>query len=100
MHARVCNGRRFPLRQLRGARAEGAGIQIYDGIFTRVVRILVLTVGLVANVLTPVLWVLAVMTIATTFHRLYAVWLKFKELDGRPALSGARPGGPARPADQ
>src|SRR5262249_38062937 len=61
------------------ARAEGIGIEIYDGIFTRVVRIIVLTVGLVANILTPVLWLLAVMTIFTTFHRLYVVKQKTAE---------------------
>jgi CDP-diacylglycerol--glycerol-3-phosphate 3-phosphatidyltransferase len=64
------------------ARAEGEGIEIYDGIFTRVVRILALTIGLVADVLPVVLWVLAVMTIATTFHRLFAVWLKLKDQPG------------------
>lgn len=65
------------------ARAEAEGVQIYDGLFTRVVRILALTVGLLAdglvdNALHGVLWVLAVMTIFTTFHRLFAVWLKLR----------------------
>ncbi len=60
------------------ARAEAEGVQIYDGLFTRVVRILALTLGLVADVLGVVLWVLAVMTIFTTFHRLFAVWLKLR----------------------
>jgi phosphatidylglycerophosphate synthase len=63
------------------ARAEGAGISIYDGIFTRVVRLVLLTFGLVADMLGVVLWVLAVATILTTFHRLYAVWQKFREIE-------------------
>jgi len=66
------------------ARAEGEGIKIYDGIFTRVVRLLVLTFGLVTALLTPVLWVLALMTVATTFHRLFALWLKFREQESTP----------------
>jgi phosphatidylglycerophosphate synthase len=61
------------------ARAGEAGIQIYDGIFTRVVRIIILAAGLIIGGLTLILWVLAVMTIATTFHRLYAVWQRLRE---------------------
>jgi CDP-diacylglycerol--glycerol-3-phosphate 3-phosphatidyltransferase len=68
------------------ARAEGEGVQLYDGLFTRVVRILLLTLGLVAGVLTPVLWLLAVMTIATTFHRLFVVWLKLRGQEPAPAV--------------
>jgi phosphatidylglycerophosphate synthase len=75
------------------ARAEGEGIQIYDGIFTRVVRILILTFGLVltglgADILSAVLWLLAVATVLTTFHRLYAVWLRFREME---KAGGERP---------
>ncbi len=70
------------------ARAEGAGISLYDGIFTRVVRLLVLTLGLVANVLSGVLWFLAVVTLLTTFHRLYAVWQKFQD---QAKAEGKRP---------
>ena len=58
------------------ARAEAEGVSLYDGIFTRVVRLLVLTFGLVVGGLVVVLWLLAVATILTTFHRLYAVWLR------------------------
>ena len=67
------------------ARAGEAGIQIYDGIFTRVVRIIILAAGLIIGGLTVILWVLAVMTIATTFHRLYAVWQRLRE---EPRSSG------------
>jgi hypothetical protein len=54
---------------------------LYDGIFTRVVRLLVITVGLVANILDPLVWVLAVAANATVLHRLYAVWARFRELE-------------------
>ena len=70
------------------ARAEGEGVELYDGLFTRVVRILLLTLGLVAGLLTPVLWLLAVMTIATTFQRLFVVWLKLRT---QPPLPRANP---------
>jgi CDP-diacylglycerol--glycerol-3-phosphate 3-phosphatidyltransferase len=66
------------------ARAEGAGIEIYDGIFTRVVRLLFLTAGLLLadlvarEALDAVIWFLAVATLLTTLHRLYAVWTKME----------------------
>jgi CDP-diacylglycerol---glycerol-3-phosphate 3-phosphatidyltransferase len=66
------------------ARAEVEGISLYDGIFTRVVRIILLTAGLVFGGLNVVLWVLAVMTIATTFHRLFAVWQRLRTDLGSP----------------
>jgi hypothetical protein len=43
---------------------------MYDGIFSRVTRIIVLSAGLVLGGLTLVLWVLAVMTLVTVAHRL------------------------------
>jgi CDP-diacylglycerol--glycerol-3-phosphate 3-phosphatidyltransferase len=67
------------------ARAEAEGISIYDGIFTRVVRIIMLTIGLVLGLMTPILWVLAVMTILTTFHRLFVVWQRLRDEKGSAA---------------
>jgi hypothetical protein len=58
------------------ARAEVEGVALYDGIFTRVVRLLFLTAGLIFDILHPVLWVLAVATVLTAFHRLFATWQK------------------------
>jgi CDP-diacylglycerol--glycerol-3-phosphate 3-phosphatidyltransferase len=78
------------------ARAEGAGISLYDGIFTRVVRILFLTLGLVANVLSGVLWLLAVATVLTTLHRLYAVWQRFQEIARLDRLAREPQAGPPR----
>lgn len=63
------------------ARAESTGIEIYDGIFTRVVRIIILVAGLLTGELKIVLWVLAVMTVLTAFHRLYAVYQKLRPID-------------------
>jgi len=58
------------------ARAEVEGVALYDGIFTRVVRLLFLTAGLLFDILHPILWILAVATVLTAFHRLYATWTK------------------------
>jgi CDP-diacylglycerol--glycerol-3-phosphate 3-phosphatidyltransferase len=63
------------------ARGEVEGIEMHDGIFTRAVRILVLVAGLLTGELRIVLWVLAIMTIATTFHRLVAVYQKLRPID-------------------
>jgi CDP-diacylglycerol--glycerol-3-phosphate 3-phosphatidyltransferase len=71
------------------ARAEAEGISLYDGIFTRVVRLILLTAGLVigdlfsGDVLKGILWLLAVATILTTFHRLFAVWQRLREIEGK-----------------
>jgi CDP-diacylglycerol--glycerol-3-phosphate 3-phosphatidyltransferase len=64
------------------ARAEAEGIALYDGLFTRVVRLVILTAGLVLDVLVPVLWVLAVMTLLTTFQRLLVVRQKLRSVEG------------------
>lgn len=66
------------------ARAEAEGISIYDGLFTRGVRIIVLSAGLVLGLLGVVLWLLAVMTLVTTAHRLYVVRLRLRDGDTAP----------------
>ncbi len=67
------------------ARAEAEGVSIYDGLFTRGVRIVLLAAALVSSpvvdLVTPVLWVMAVMTLATALHRLFVVWQKLREED-------------------
>ena len=61
------------------ARAEVEGISMYDGIFSRVTRIFVLTAGLVLGVVSVVLWVLAVMTLLTVAHRLVVAYQRLRE---------------------
>ena len=83
------------------ARAEGAGIEIYDGIFTRVVRLLFLTAGLMAaevwaQALDVVIWLLAAATMLTTLHRLYAVWGAIRKI-GISEGSDMTPPTPHRP---
>jgi CDP-diacylglycerol--glycerol-3-phosphate 3-phosphatidyltransferase len=61
------------------ARAEVEGVSMYDGLFTRPVRIVLLAAGLVFGGLRVVLWVLAVMTLLTTAHRLFVAWQRLKD---------------------
>jgi CDP-diacylglycerol--glycerol-3-phosphate 3-phosphatidyltransferase len=56
------------------ARAEGIGVPLKDGLFTRFERIVLLVVGLLFNILTPVLWILAIFTNLTALQRMYVVW--------------------------
>ncbi len=64
------------------ARAEIINVTMREGAFTRFERVLLMGVGLIAqgiadeNVLTPVLWVLAVLASFTALQRLAIVWLK------------------------
>ena len=55
-----------------------------EGIFTRLERVALLGVGLIAasfeeNVLTVVLWILAILASATALQRLALVWWKSRE---------------------
>jgi CDP-diacylglycerol--glycerol-3-phosphate 3-phosphatidyltransferase len=56
------------------ARAEGIGVPLKDGLFTRFERIFILVVGLLFNQLTLALWVLAIFTNFTAIQRMYLVW--------------------------
>ncbi|MCB0156069.1 MAG: CDP-alcohol phosphatidyltransferase family protein [Anaerolineae bacterium] len=56
------------------ARAEGIGVPLKDGLFTRFERVLLLVIGLIFNLLTPVLWLLAIFTNLTAVQRMYIVW--------------------------
>ena len=85
--------RRFPLRLIAAvvasimvsylrARAEIIGLKMREGVFTRTERVLLLGGGLILhdvtgeNVLTPVLWALALIAGFTALQRLAMVWLK------------------------
>jgi len=56
------------------ARAEGIGIQLKEGLFTRLERVLLLIVGLLTNQMTLVLWLLAIFSNLTAVQRMYLVW--------------------------
>ena len=56
------------------ARAEGIGVPLKEGLFTRFERVLLLIIGLVINQLTAALWVLAIFSNLTAIQRMYLVW--------------------------
>jgi len=56
------------------ARAEGIGVPLKDGLFTRFERVFLLVVGLIFNQLTFILWLLAIFTNLTAVQRMYLVW--------------------------
>lgn len=56
------------------ARAEGIGISLKDGLFTRFERVFLLVVGLLFNQLIIVLWILAIFSNFTALQRMYLVW--------------------------
>ena len=56
------------------ARAEGIGVPLKDGLFTRFERILLLVVGLISAQLTLTLWILAIFSNLTAIQRMYLVW--------------------------
>jgi len=69
------------------ARAEVIGLKLRDGLFTRTERVLLLGGGLILhealdeNVLTPVLWALALIAGFTALQRLAMVWLKTRDMN-------------------
>ena len=56
------------------ARAEGIGVPLKDGLFTRFERVLLLVIGLIFNQLTLTLWLLAIFSNLTAIQRMYLVW--------------------------
>ncbi|MCJ7492031.1 MAG: hypothetical protein MUP15_07775, partial [Dehalococcoidia bacterium] len=55
------------------ARAEAAGLQLREGIFTRPERVIVLGVGLMVDQVRIALWILAVLANLTVLQRLWVV---------------------------
>ncbi len=55
------------------ARAEAAGLQLREGLFTRPERVIVLGVGLVFSIVRIALWILAVAANLTVLQRLWVV---------------------------
>ena len=56
------------------ARAQGIGVEVKEGLLTRVERALIMIAALVFNELTPALWVLALLTNFTVLQRIWKVW--------------------------
>ena len=67
------------------ARAEGAGLKLTDGIFTRPERVIVLGLGLMVDQMLIALWILAVLTVFTVLQRLYTVWRRLENEKPTPS---------------
>jgi CDP-diacylglycerol--glycerol-3-phosphate 3-phosphatidyltransferase len=75
------------------ARAEAAGLELREGLFTRPERVIVLGIGLIIDQVRIALWILAVLANLTVFERLFAVWMRWRAETAaeRPAAQqGAR----------
>lgn len=56
------------------ARAEGIGKKCSTGLMERTERIILIAFGCLADLLTPILWILAVLTFYTVIQRIFHVW--------------------------
>ena len=56
------------------ARAEGIGVPLKDGLFTRFERVFLLVIGLIFDQMTVALWLLAIFSNLTAIQRMYLVW--------------------------
>ncbi len=73
------------------ARAEGLGLRCQGGWFTRVERIIALSIGLIVGWVRPVLWLLAILTNITAVQRMVEVYRLTKD-DGREPAGTAENG--------
>jgi CDP-diacylglycerol--glycerol-3-phosphate 3-phosphatidyltransferase len=60
------------------ARAEAAQISCSAGLMERAERISLLSVGVLFQWMTPILWILAILTHFTVLERIYYVWKKLQ----------------------
>jgi CDP-diacylglycerol--glycerol-3-phosphate 3-phosphatidyltransferase len=69
------------------ARAEGLGLALREGLFTRAERVLLLGIALIIgdSVVLWALWVLAVLSHATAAQRVFTVWQRLQQ-EGEPPL--------------
>jgi len=65
------------------ARAEGIGVPLKEGLLTRLERMVILIVGLLFNVLTWALWIIAVLAGVTAVQRILATRRLAQSVDGK-----------------
>lgn len=53
------------------ARAEGLGLELREGLFTRAERVTLLALGLIIGQMRVILWIVAVLSLLTALQRLY-----------------------------
>jgi len=63
------------------ARAEALNIECKAGMLQRPERVLLLIAGLVTGWLSPVLWIMAILTNVTAFQRIYEVYWRTRPKD-------------------
>ncbi len=56
------------------ARAEGVGVACKEGIMTRPVRVVIMIAGLILNLVTIAVAIVAAASLLTSFERIYHVW--------------------------
>jgi CDP-diacylglycerol--glycerol-3-phosphate 3-phosphatidyltransferase len=67
------------------ARAEGIGLELREGLFTRAERVIILAGALILtpllheNILLAALWVLAALSLFTACQRVFSVWQKLRD---------------------
>ena len=61
------------------ARAEGLGLECKVGLLTRFERFIIIAIGLFFNWVTPMLWVMAILTNVTAVQRIVHVWTITRE---------------------
>jgi CDP-diacylglycerol--glycerol-3-phosphate 3-phosphatidyltransferase len=61
------------------ARAEGLGLECKVGLLTRFERFIIIAIGLFFNLVTPMLWVMAILTNVTAIQRMVHVWTITRE---------------------
>ena len=73
------------------AKAEGLGYDARGGLMERAERMVMLGIGLVFDVLVPVLWIMVVLMAVTSIQRFVKVWHQASDdLPARPSLLGGR----------
>jgi CDP-diacylglycerol---glycerol-3-phosphate 3-phosphatidyltransferase len=74
------------------ARAEGLGVTLTDGLFTRAERVVVMAIALIFGLLRPALWLLAILTVLTATQRLVLAYRKVSARSTPPAAGSPVPG--------
>ena len=83
------------------AKAESLGFEARGGLMERAERMVLLAVGLLFDVLVPVMWIMLALTAVTALHRFVKVWRQASRdaapTPARPAATPRRPGERGRP---
>jgi CDP-diacylglycerol--glycerol-3-phosphate 3-phosphatidyltransferase len=67
------------------ARAQVAGVDLREGLFTRPERVILLAIGLIIDQTRIILWILAVLANFTVLQRLFVVWRRLGQAESAAA---------------